>query len=37
MRSGWDKQATRLDFTAGSSTQSHAHQDPGNLLVYKDG
>lgn len=36
-RSGWDKQATWLDFTAGPYTQSHAHQDQGSFLIYKGG
>jgi hypothetical protein len=36
-RSGWDKHATWLNFTAGPYTQSHAHQDQGALLFYKDG
>jgi len=36
-RSGWDTHATWLDVTAGPYTQSHAHQDQGALLLYKDG
>lgn len=36
-RSGWDTSATWIDLTAGSYTQSHAHQDQGALLVYKGG
>lgn len=36
-RSGWDKQATWINLTAGAYTQSHAHQDQGALLVYKEG
>lgn len=36
-RSGWDKSATWLNFTAGAYTESHAHQDQGSLLLYKDG
>ena len=36
-RSGWDKSATWLNFSAGAYTESHAHQDQGSLLVYKDG
>ena len=37
MRSGWDKNATWVNFTAGPYTQSHAHQDQGSLMIYKDG
>jgi hypothetical protein len=36
-RSGWDKQATWINLTAGPYTQSHAHQDQGALLIYKEG
>jgi hypothetical protein len=36
-RSGWDKHATWLNLIAGSYTQSHAHQDQGALMIYKDG
>jgi hypothetical protein len=36
-RSGWDRSATWLNFTAGPYTESHAHQDQGSLLIYKDG
>ena len=36
-RSGWDAHATWLNFTAGPYVQSHAHQDQGALLLYKDG
>jgi hypothetical protein len=36
-RSGWDTHATWLDFIAGSYTESHAHQDQGSLMIYKDG
>lgn len=36
-RSSWDKSATWLNFTAGPYTESHAHQDQGSLLLYKDG
>lgn len=36
-RSGWDKSATWINFTAGPYTESHAHQDQGSLLLYKDG
>src|SRR5262249_6441871 len=37
MRSGWDSHATWVNLIAGPYTQSHAHQDQGSLLVYKDG
>jgi hypothetical protein len=36
-RSGWDTHATWLNLIAGPYTQSHAHQDQGSLLLYKDG
>ena len=36
-RSGWDKHATWVNLIAGPYTQSHAHQDQGSILVYKDG
>jgi hypothetical protein len=36
-RSGWDRSATWINFTAGAYTESHAHQDQGSLLIYKDG
>src|SRR5690606_4588908 len=36
-RSGWDRDATWLNFTAGAYTESHAHQDQGQLLVFKGG
>ncbi|MBA3464978.1 MAG: hypothetical protein H0T46_33900 [Deltaproteobacteria bacterium] len=36
-RSGWNTQATWLNFIAGPYTQSHAHQDQGALMLYKDG
>jgi hypothetical protein len=36
-RSGWDKHATWINLIAGSYTQSHAHQDQGALMIYKDG
>jgi hypothetical protein len=35
-RSGWDKHATWVNLIAGSYTQSHAHQDQGALMIYKD-
>ena len=36
-RSGWDTHATWMNFTAGPYTESHAHQDQGALMIYKDG
>lgn len=36
-RSGWDKHATWLSLIAGPYTQSHAHQDQGSIMLYKDG
>lgn len=36
-RSGWDKHATWLNMNAGPYTQSHAHQDQGAIMIYKDG
>jgi hypothetical protein len=36
-RSGWDKHATWVNLIAGPYTQSHAHQDQGSLMIYKDG
>jgi hypothetical protein len=36
-RSGWDSHATWVNMIAGPYTQSHAHQDQGSLLIYKDG
>ena len=36
-RSGWDKHATWVNMIAGPYTQSHAHQDQGSLMIYKDG
>jgi len=36
-RSGWDKHATWVNLIAGPFTQSHAHQDQGSLMIYKDG
>jgi hypothetical protein len=36
-RSGWDTHATWLNLIAGPYTQSHAHQDQGSLMLYKDG
>ncbi|HSR96500.1 MAG TPA: hypothetical protein VLM79_05475 [Kofleriaceae bacterium] len=36
-RSSWDPHATWVNMIAGPYTQSHAHQDQGSLLIYKDG
>ncbi|MEO8550127.1 MAG: hypothetical protein ABI678_09135, partial [Kofleriaceae bacterium] len=36
-RSGWDTHATWVNLIAGPYTQSHAHQDQGSILFYKDG
>jgi hypothetical protein len=36
-RSGWDKSATWVNLTAGPYTESHAHQDQGSLMLYKEG
>ncbi len=36
-RSGWDTHATWINMIAGAYTQSHAHQDQGSLMIYKDG
>src|SRR5262249_54466925 len=36
-RSSWDKHATWINMIAGPYTQSHAHQDQGSLMIYKDG
>jgi hypothetical protein len=36
-RSGWDKHATWVNLIAGPYTESHAHQDQGSLMIYKDG
>ncbi len=36
-RSGWDRQATWVNLTAGPYTESHAHQDQGSLMIYKGG
>jgi hypothetical protein len=37
MRSGWDTHATWVNLIAGPYTESHAHQDQGSLMLYKDG
>jgi hypothetical protein len=36
-RSGWDPSATWINLIAGPYTESHAHQDQGSLMIYKDG
>jgi hypothetical protein len=36
-RSGWDTHATWFNLTGGPYTQSHAHQDQGSIMLYKDG
>jgi len=36
-RSGWDKHATWINTNMGPYTESHAHQDQGALMIYKDG
>ena len=36
-RSGWDTHATWVNLIAGPYTESHAHQDQGALMLYKDG
>jgi hypothetical protein len=36
-RSGWDPHATWINMNAGPYTESHAHQDQGALIIYKDG
>jgi hypothetical protein len=36
-RSGWDKHATWVNLIAGPYTESHAHQDQGAIMIYKDG
>jgi hypothetical protein len=36
-RSGWDAHATWINMNAGPYTESHAHQDQGALMIYKDG
>jgi len=36
-RSGWDTHATWINLIVGPYTQSHAHQDQGSLMIYKDG
>jgi hypothetical protein len=34
-RTGWDKKAMWLDFTAGPYDQSHAHQDQGSFTLFE--
>jgi hypothetical protein len=36
-RSSWERDATWVNLIGGAYTQSHAHQDQGSLLIYKDG
>jgi hypothetical protein len=36
-RSGWDKHATWINLIAGPYTESHAHQDQGSIMIFKDG
>jgi hypothetical protein len=36
-RSGWDTHATWVNLIAGPYAQSHAHQDQGSIMIYKDG
>jgi hypothetical protein len=36
-RSSWSKNATWINMIAGPYTQSHAHQDQGSLMIYKEG
>ncbi len=36
MRSSWDTHATWVNLIAGPYTQSHAHQDQGALMLFKD-
>ena len=36
-RTGWNRDATWLAFTAGPYSVSHAHQDPGGFLLYRGG
>ncbi len=35
-RSSWDKDATWVGMVAGAFTESHAHQDQGSILFYKE-
>jgi hypothetical protein len=36
-RSNWSKHATWMSLVAGPYTETHAHQDQGSLMIYKDG
>jgi hypothetical protein len=36
-RSGWDKHATWVNLIAGPYTETHAHQDQGSIMIFKDG
>ena len=36
-RSGWDRGATWMNLIAGAYTESHAHQDQGSLMIFKEG
>jgi hypothetical protein len=36
-RSGWDTHATWVNLIAGPYTESHAHQDQGSIMIFKDG
>jgi hypothetical protein len=36
-RSSWERSATWVNLVAGPYTESHAHQDQGSLLLYKEG
>ncbi|MBS1118752.1 MAG: Fibronectin type domain protein [Deltaproteobacteria bacterium] len=36
-RSGWDKHATWINLIAGPYTETHAHQDQGSIMIFKDG
>lgn len=36
-RSGWNNDATWINFLAGPYTESHAHQDQGSFMIYKGG
>jgi hypothetical protein len=36
-RSSWDSSATWVNLIGGPYTESHAHQDQGSLLLYKEG
>jgi hypothetical protein len=36
-RSGWDTHATWVNLIAGPYTETHAHEDQGSIMIYKDG